>query len=139
MNPLVIVIPAIIALVVLIKWRMKVAENNLIGKPIPSGSGVQHPGGVLLYYFYHPRCGACRTMSLVIDDLMAGNPGKIEKINVAENREMTLSLGIRATPTTLLVKDNKINKAIIGARSYKILESLLKPSSNQVPNPIRRL
>lgn len=69
-------------------------------------------------------------MTPAIEELMARNPGRIEKINIADNREMTQSMGIRATPTTVLVKDNRIIKAFIGARSVKALETLLPPGGH---------
>jgi len=68
-------------------------------------------------------------MMPVIDELIDRYPDRITKINVAENRELTISMGIRATPTMLLINDNKITRAIIGAKSEKFLEKILNTNS----------
>lgn len=128
MGPLLLVIISITALVVLIKWRLKKAEQGLLGKSVSFENRPQHPDGTL-YYFYHPRCGPCRSMMPVIDELIDRYPDRITKINVAENRELTISMGIRATPTMLLINDNKITRAIIGAKSEKFLEKILNTNS----------
>lgn len=129
MDSLFLLVISITALVVLIKWRLKKAEQRLLGIPFSLDSGSQHPEGTL-YYFYHPRCGPCRSMMPIIDELREKYPGRIEKIHVGEKRDLILAMGIRATPTTLLVKNNKISKAIIGAKSVKTLETMLTPSSS---------
>jgi thiol-disulfide isomerase/thioredoxin len=128
MGPLLLVIISITALVLLIKWRLKKAEQRLLGKSVSFENRPQHPDGTL-YYFYHPRCGPCRSMMPVIDELINRYPDRIIKVNVAENREMTISMGIRATPTMLLINDNKISMAIIGAKSEKFLEKILNTNS----------
>ena len=129
LGPLLLVIFSITALVVLIKWRLKKAEQRLVGNAVSFENSPQHSDGTL-YYFYHPRCGPCRSMMPVIDDLISRYPERIIKVNVGENREFTISMGIRATPTMLLVKDNKIFRAVIGAKSAKFLEKMLNANNS---------
>lgn len=69
-------------------------------------------------------------MMPVIEELMEKYPGRIEKYNVADHRDIAMAMGIRATPTTILVNTNKISKAIIGARSSRVLEAMLATSND---------
>lgn len=124
MDRLLLFIFALVGLVILIKWRLRISQKKLEGTPVPEAAGPQHPDG-MLYYFYHPGCGPCRSMLPVIDELREKYPDRIEKLNVADCRDMALAMGIRATPTTLLVKNNKVSRAFIGAKSYKALEAML--------------
>ena len=129
MDPLLLFILALASLVILIKWRLMAAQKKLVGKPIPETNNPRHPEG-MLYYFYHPSCGPCGSMLPAIDELREKYPNRIEKLNVADHRDMALAMGIRATPTTILVKNNKIAKAVIGARSIKALEAMLKSQAD---------
>jgi len=130
MENLLLFIFALGSLFLFLKWRVGLAQKSLEGKDAPDAikSDSQHPGGAL-YYFYHPMCGPCRQMEPVIDHLMQKYPGRVNKFNVAEHQELTLAIGIKATPTTVYIKNNKIIKAIIGSKPEKILEALLLPAS----------
>lgn len=124
MDPLLLFILSFSGLVILIKWRQLTAQKKLEGISIPESINPQHPEGVL-YYFYQPHCGPCRQMQPAINELREKYPDRVEKFNIADCREMVFAMGISATPTIILVKDNKIAKAIIGPKSAKNLESLL--------------
>lgn len=112
----------------LLQWRVKIAQKKLEGNDTPDAlrTDKQHPDG-LIYYFYHPMCGPCRQMEPIIDQLVQSYPDRVKKLNVAEYQELTSAIGIKATPTTVYVKNDKIIKAIIGSISEKSLESLLLP------------
>lgn len=129
MKSLFFVVTAILIAVGLIKWRLSVSEKSLEGRKLPAEAGFHHPT-TTLYYFYHPRCGPCRYMTPMVDDLIEKNPGRIEKINVSDHRAMIREMGIRATPTTVLVKDSTIIKALIGGQSARALEDMLKSSNS---------
>ncbi len=111
-----------------LQWRVKMAQKKLEGNDTPEAmrTDKQHPDG-LIYYFYHPMCGPCRHMGPIIDQLMQSYPDRVKKLNVADYQELTTAIGIRATPTTVYVKNNKIIKAIIGSISEKTLQTLLQP------------
>jgi thioredoxin-like negative regulator of GroEL len=61
----------------------------------------------------------------VIEALAADHPGRVQIIDVGEQPDLALALGIRATPTTLWLKDGHIQQALLGATSRKRLEALL--------------
>lgn len=77
-----------------------------------------------LVYFFSPQCHACKTITPVIQQ-MKNEHKNIFDINVAENFDTARIFGIKATPTTILVKGGIISEVIIGARSKNDLENLL--------------
>ena len=87
-----------------------------IGRKVQSGEN-------LLLYFYTPTCGACKAMTPVIDTLKKEKKN-IYKINMAKDRKMGEIFGVMGTPATVVVRDSKIDRFILGARSQKFLESL---------------
>jgi thioredoxin 1 len=129
MEQFFILILALGCIFLLLQWRVRIAQKKLEGKEAPEAirTDKPHPGGVI-YYFYHPMCGPCRQMEPTIDQLIQSYPDRVEKLNVADNQELTSAIGIRATPTTIYVKNNKISKAIIGPITKQSLEVLLNPA-----------
>lgn len=129
MEKLLLIILIVGSLVLFIKWRVSKAQENLAGKTIPENliKTPHHSDGVI-YYFFHPKCGPCQQMLPIVDQLKEKYPDRVEKCNVAECRELTVAIGVTATPTTILVKNNNIVRAIIGSASEKNLETLLQPS-----------
>ncbi len=77
-----------------------------------------------LIYCYSPRCGPCKTMTPLIDELCkAGKP--IIKLVLPDQIEVAQELGIRATPALLLVRDGRIAEVNIGAKSqHQVLQLL---------------
>lgn len=129
LTKLIIFLVALGAAYLFIRWRIRVATQNLQQLTVPDGAIdlPQHPDGLLLL-FHHPRCGPCREVAAYFDQIASTAPDRVLKINVAEQTELTRAFGIRATPTILLIKDNKVNKAFIGPVSLQKLQMLLKLS-----------
>ncbi len=68
--------------------------------------------GVL--YFYSQRCGACKAMEPQVEVL--SKQLEVKKIDVLseEGQRIARGLGVMATPTTLVVKDGKVQKSFVG-------------------------
>lgn len=126
---LILFLVALGAAFLFIRWRIRVASQNLLQQTIPDGAIdlPPHPDGMLLL-FHQPHCGHCREIVEQFDHLAATAPGRVLKINLAEQRELARDLGIRATPTTLFIRDNRVTQAFIGPVSPHKLQELLKPS-----------
>jgi thioredoxin 1 len=122
----------ITSLFILVRWWEKIAQKNLEGKYLPDeiDLNLKNPDGVI-YYFYHPRCGPCKTLTPLIDELKQRYPDRVEKINIADRQDLALAFAIRVTPTTVMVKNNKIIKAIIGYTSPKKLASLFDANNSE--------
>lgn len=77
-----------------------------------------------LVYCYSPGCGPCRNMTPHIDEL-AKQTGKVFKFDVSSHMDLAREIGIRATPTTLVVSGGEIRQVMIGARQpAQLLEAL---------------
>ncbi len=126
MTNLLIFIIALITLL-LIRWRTRLATQKLLDHPMPDlDTGLpQHPDGIVLF-FHHPRCAPCKPVAKQIDYIATTTPERVLKVNVEEEPRFTQAFGIRATPTTLFIKNNSVNAAFIGAVSPKKLQALLK-------------
>jgi thioredoxin 1 len=112
------------ALLILMPLRTYLAARRQIGHPIES----QAPGGGegdRMIYFFSPRCGPCRNMTPIIDRLSEQNP-QVFKVDVLQDHETARAFSIRATPTTILVKDNRVLAVSLGAKSRRQLETLLR-------------
>lgn len=126
MENFLLFILALVSLLLLLKWREAIAQNELEGKQVPEAitTDLKSTQGVLCY-FYHPKCRPCRQMEPTINHLMEKYPNRVEKFNVADCQELISEIGIKVTPTTIFITNNKIIKAIIGSKSQNVLEKLL--------------
>lgn len=77
-----------------------------------------------LVYWHTPACGPCKTMGPVIDELRQdGAP--VVKLEVSKHLELARELGIKATPTLLLVKNGRVEQVLIGSCTPSQLRKLL--------------
>lgn len=80
--------------------------------------------GRALVYCYSPQCGPCRPMSREVDDLVAtGAP--IYKLDVSEQPDLAREIGIRATPTLVLVEGRTVSRLVLGAKRAEFMRRLL--------------
>jgi len=117
----IMVIIVVGGLLVLIPLLTYLSSRRMVGKTIKRdrfGPEAQ------LLYFYNQNCGPCRQMTPIIEQL-ASQHDNVHKIDIAQTPEIAREYGIRATPTTILVKDHVIRQVALGAKSQKQLERLL--------------
>jgi thioredoxin 1 len=82
-----------------------------------------HPGRALVYC-YSPQCGPCRPMSQEVDRLVAGG-ARIYKLDVSEQPELAREIGIRATPTLVMVEGRTVSRLLLGAKRADFMQRLL--------------
>lgn len=123
MNVFFVILAVVVAFLLIMQSRTLRASKKLVGRPAPEGTH-HDPRGVI-YYFHHPRCGPCRHMGKIIDHVATTHPGQVVKVNVADDMALARAFGIVASPTTLLVKDGRIDEVILGSRSVARIEALL--------------
>lgn len=75
-------------------------------------------------YCYSEHCGPCRRMGPDIDRLRHQHPN-VFKLDVRQYPRESRAIGIHATPTTLLVEEGKILKAIMGGGAIPAVQVFL--------------
>ena len=79
---------------------------------------------VVLVDFHASWCGPCKALAPTIDKLSEDNQkAKIVKMNVDDNKEKALELGIRGVPTLIFFKKGQIAHRIVGAQPMGVLQS----------------
>lgn len=80
--------------------------------------------GRALVYCHSPNCGPCRPMSREVDSLVAdGAP--IYKLDVSQQPQLAREIGVRATPTLLVVERHQVSRLVLGAKSAAYMRRLL--------------
>jgi len=79
-----------------------------------------------LIYCYGPKCSACQSMAPNIDAVEKAT-GRVFKLDIAQHVELARELGIRGIPTTLVFREGKIRKSLLGIKSEKSLKKALQP------------
>ena len=83
----------------------------------------EHRGKALIYCF-SPQCGPCRPMSKAVDALIAeGAP--IFKLDIGEQPALARELGIRATPTLIVMETGTICRMLLGAKTARFMHELV--------------
>jgi thioredoxin 1 len=107
---------------------LQLATRSAEGRPasdlaqvLPELAGSQQPA---LVYCYSPRCGPCRGMNTEVEALQRERP-RIFKLDISQHLELAQEIGIRATPTVLVVKGGQIERCVIGVKPRAYLQSLL--------------
>lgn len=87
------------------------------GKPAPDLAGIVtgHQEQALIYFF-SDACGMCKPMTPVIDRLSTEHRNVV-KLDVARHLELARRFGVMGTPTTVLVRDGKVEQIWVGVRS----------------------
>ena len=85
------------------------------------------PGKALVYCF-SPRCGPCRPMSKDVDRLAAAG-APVFKLDITEHPEISRELGIRATPTLIVIQDGTVARMLLGVRSESFMSALVNSAA----------
>lgn len=73
-----------------------------------------------ILYFYTPTCGACRSQAPIIDKIESETEF-VGKIDLSKNIGAAKEFGIMGTPSTALMKGNKVADIFIGVKQEKFL------------------
>lgn len=90
--------------------------------------------GVSLIDFNAPWCGPCRAQKPIIDNLAEKYEGRVTvaELDVDDNRETAMQLGIASIPTLILYKESREVDRFVGLQTMETLktaiENVLQPS-----------
>lgn len=80
----------------------------------------------VLLDFWASWCGPCRMVSPLVDEIAAENPDKkVGKVNVDEEPELAQAFRVQSIPMLVLLRDNAVVAAAVGAQSKEQLEQKL--------------
>ena len=79
-----------------------------------------------------PWCGPCRMVGPVLDQIAAEQAGNVTigKLNVDENRAVSMKFKIMSIPTMLVFKDGTLVDSMVGALPKPQIEAVLKKHMN---------
>lgn len=85
--------------------------------------------GRAIVYCYSPHCGPCRPMSKEVDILAAqGNP--VFKLDIMQHADVSRALGIRATPTLIVIEDGTVSRMLLGVKNASFMSKLITPNAH---------
>lgn len=128
MMIIVYIILGMIALFIGMQSIMVFAAKRTRGKKLAGLSGKLKPlernGSTGLVYFFSPSCRACKMQTPVIKDLQK-NYKNVFDVDISKDMQTARIFGVKATPTTVTVKDGLISKVFVGFKQQDVIEKQL--------------
>jgi len=122
------ILGAFVAAFVLLQLFMVFKMRLKKGKPAPELGGkmgaLLGKGEKAAFYFHSPSCGACRSMTPIIEEY-TGSKKNLFSINIMEDMDTARKFGILGTPSLVIVEEGTIREFLVGAQSRERLASLL--------------
>ncbi|MDR2189749.1 MAG: thioredoxin [Candidatus Peribacteria bacterium] len=81
--------------------------------------------GMSVIDFYADRCGPCKMLAPIMEELQADNASKgvkILKVNVDENPDLAAEFGVSSIPTVFFSKNGKIVEGMVGANPKSVYQ-----------------
>lgn len=89
-------------------------------------------GEKIIVEFWAPWCGPCRIMKPGFEKIAKENTTNVKMytINIDENRDAAVGLGIRSIPTTKVYNSGETLKTAVGVLSEQDIKKMLKELIN---------
>ena len=83
--------------------------------------------GLTLVDFWATWCGPCRMIAPIVEELAAETEGvTFAKVNVDENPDVAMGLGIQAIPTLFLFRDGRAVDRVVGVQTKQALKAMIE-------------
>ncbi|MCK5736163.1 MAG: thioredoxin family protein, partial [Spirochaetaceae bacterium] len=129
MNTVIIIIIAVVVLFFGFQKFMVFKMTRKKGKPAPELSGAQGKaiknGKTSLFYFYSPSCGACKSMTPVVEGYTKNNP-RCFKVDISKDMNTARAFGVMGTPSTVMIEGGIIRDYLVGPKPLTELTQLLE-------------
>ena len=81
----------------------------------------------VLVDFWAERCGPCKMIAPILEELALEFEGKVKivKVNVDENQSLAAKYRVSAIPTLLVFKGGQVTEQMVGAKSKRDLKASL--------------
>ncbi|MEB3180416.1 MAG: thioredoxin domain-containing protein [Nostocaceae cyanobacterium] len=82
----------------------------------------QQSANPILVKFVAPHCPACKTLAPILEQLVSARAGEIHMVTIdmAQEPELAIELGVRSAPTVVLFKGEKVVEQISGLKPKKL-------------------
>jgi len=129
MNVVITIIIAVVLLFIGFQKFMVFKMSRKKGKPAPELSGVLGKaiknGKTALFYFYSPSCGACKSMTPVVEGYTKNNP-RCFKVDISKDMNTARAFGVMGTPSTVIIENGIIRDFFVGPKPQAELTALLE-------------
>ena len=85
---------------------------------------IEKKGNSGIVYFHSPSCHVCKMQTPIITSLQKKYENVFD-IDISKDYNSAKIFGVKATPTTVLVKDGIIQNVLLGAKPESVIEKLL--------------
>ena len=125
------IIVGIVALYLGLQIFMIFSAKRSKGTKISGLSGnlkaLEKSGSKGIVYFFSPSCRACTMQTPVIKSLQKKYKN-IFDVDISKDLQTARIFGVKATPTTVAIKNGIIDDVFIGVKQQDVLENYLKRS-----------
>lgn len=120
-----VIVGTLVVLVLLVlmgQWLMN-RRASLARGPAPASLRARCPGARMVFFF-SPRCTACRSVSPLVEELAARNPGHVCRVDLSVDPDVGRDARVLGTPTTMFLQDDAIAQVVLGDMGRKRLLEL---------------
>ena len=129
MMTIIYIIVGIVLLIFGLQSLMLLAARKSKGKKIAGLKGklkgLEKNGSKGLVYFFSPSCHACKAQTPIIKELQSSNKNVFD-VDISKDMETAKIFGIKATPTTMIVRNGVISQVLLGVKQKDALRKYLK-------------